>query len=171
MKLKNQESSITQLTKPFIFDHRAVLVDGFDDVDDMWQWDPHVSSIFFLPLSLTKIHHPDHPIHRQPAISLHRPFLSLSMPPTQFGPPFLNLPALASRRRAAPARPWPVAQKRMAPAPIGPATPPQPLAGPLRPYCHRRKGEHVRMKQVVVLGKQVVVLGIKLQLESMERER
>ena len=31
------------LSKPFIFDHSAVLKDSFADVDDTRQWGPHVS--------------------------------------------------------------------------------------------------------------------------------
>ena len=43
MKLHNRVSLIIKLSKPFIFDHSAVLKGDFADVDDTWQWDPHVS--------------------------------------------------------------------------------------------------------------------------------
>jgi len=45
IKLQNRISLTTQLRKPFIFDHRAVLVAGFADVDATWQWGPFVSTI------------------------------------------------------------------------------------------------------------------------------
>ena len=43
IKLQNRVFLTIELSKPFIFDHLAVLKSGFADVDDMWQWGPHVS--------------------------------------------------------------------------------------------------------------------------------
>jgi hypothetical protein len=48
IKLKNQE-----LLKSCAFDHLAVFVGGFADVDDTWQLDPHVNVTFFSPISLS----------------------------------------------------------------------------------------------------------------------
>lgn len=47
MKLQNQESLAIQLSKPFILDHRLILVSSFVDVDDKQRWG-HMSSLFFL---------------------------------------------------------------------------------------------------------------------------
>jgi len=43
IKLQNRVFLTIELSKPFIFDHLAVLKGGFADVDDTWQWGPHVS--------------------------------------------------------------------------------------------------------------------------------
>jgi hypothetical protein len=42
-----------QLLKPFIFCHLEVLMDGFVDVDAMWQWHPpdSIFSLISLPFS------------------------------------------------------------------------------------------------------------------------
>ena len=44
-----------KLSKPFIFDHLTVLKGDFADVDDTWQWGPHISyfSSLLFPLSLS----------------------------------------------------------------------------------------------------------------------
>ena len=45
IELQNRVSLVIQLLKPFIFDHRAVLLPGFADVDATWRWGPLVSHI------------------------------------------------------------------------------------------------------------------------------
>ena len=45
IELQNRVSLTIQLLKPFIFDHRVVLLPGFVDVDAMWWWGPLVSHI------------------------------------------------------------------------------------------------------------------------------
>ena len=43
IKLKNQKSLTIQLLTPFIFDHSAVFMGGFGDVNDKCQSGPHVN--------------------------------------------------------------------------------------------------------------------------------
>jgi hypothetical protein len=53
MEPENQKSLATQLLKPFVFDHRIVLVAGFADVHARWQWGPPVSTPLSSPLSFS----------------------------------------------------------------------------------------------------------------------
>ena len=55
IKLQNRVFLTIKLSKPFIFDHLTVLKGDFADVDDTWQWGPHISyfSSLLLPLSLS----------------------------------------------------------------------------------------------------------------------
>ena len=91
IKLQNRISLIIQLLKPFIFDHRAVLLPGFADVDAAWWWGPlisHISPLLSLfsspsPLSFFCLH------HRQPPAS---------EPPSVVQPPCAASPPVGTRR-------------------------------------------------------------------------
>ena len=49
IQLQNRVSLTIQLSKPFTFGHPVILLDGFADVDDTWQW-AHMSVYFFISL-------------------------------------------------------------------------------------------------------------------------
>ena len=91
LKLQNRISLIIQLLKPFIFDHRAVLLPGFADVDAAWWWGPlvsHISPLLSLfsspsPLSFFCLH------DRQPPAS---------EPPSVVQPPCAASPPVGTRR-------------------------------------------------------------------------
>ena len=91
IKLQNRISLIIQLLKPFIFDHRTVLLPGFADVDAAWRWGPlvsHISPLLSLfsspsPLSFFCLH------HRQPPAS---------EPPSMVQPPCAASPPVGTRR-------------------------------------------------------------------------
>jgi hypothetical protein len=55
IKFQNWISLTTQLAKPFKFDHRAVFMDGFTDVNATWWWSSHVSTISLLDLSFSSL--------------------------------------------------------------------------------------------------------------------
>ena len=102
----------TQLSKPFIFSHRTVLVSGFADVDATWRWGPHVSLIFFLSLLFLSFFPALSPRRRRPpcpspplcaaAASLRRRRLLALLPNTAGrGPPPRRRRAIAAEQRPA----------------------------------------------------------------------
>ena len=105
IELQNRVSLTTQLSKPFIFSHRTVLVSGFADVDATWRWGPPVSLTlsFFSPLPLSPFS------YRSPLTLRRRP------PSSPSAPLRLTRPA-ALARGGAPVRPA-AALARVAPAP------------------------------------------------------